>query len=187
MNPERHYKLSARQKVRLNAQMALLCKVFAEHKKFTVLDLGMEYGLTGIWVHNRFPKCEVTGVEIHEPTFKAAEERAKDHYENMVLGDAMEFLKQGHCFDVVICAELIEHLPRNKGDELLSLIKAISERLAIVTSPLGFMHQDDLYGNPHQRHVSGWDLDDFNARGWRCFFSSKENHLGVYYHADKEL
>jgi SAM-dependent methyltransferase len=68
-------------------------------------------------------------------------------------------------FDVVTCVEVIEHLERGAGLRLLDELERVG-RHVIVSTPNGFLEQDDLEGNPLQRHRSEWSVADFRARGY---------------------
>ena len=45
-------------------------------------------------------------------------------------------------------------------------MEAISERFIILETPCGFVPQGPEFGNPYQRHLSGWFPHDFEARGY---------------------
>jgi hypothetical protein len=82
-------------------------------------------------------------------------------------------------WDVIVCAELIEHLTKEQGEELVGLMKERGETV-IVTSPLGFMRQGAIHGNPHQRHVSGWDSGELVALGFEIHSLYQKMSLGIY-------
>jgi len=68
--------------------------------------------------------------------------------------------------DLVGLYGVIEHLPRHLGFELLRACEAISDKYVILETPNGFVPQGPEYGNPHQRHLSGWYVNDFEALGY---------------------
>lgn len=173
--------LSERQRFRLEKQIELVGTKHGQAGPFSVLDLGTEYGHTGRTIKAAFPKAEVYGVEIHEETLNRCRVENPKVYAATHLGDALDFLKgaDDYSYDVGVAAELIEHLEHDKGEELLDLLPRVC-RFAIVTSPLGFMAQGDLYGNPHQVHVSGWTKNDLTDRGWTCVGAWTHLRLGIY-------
>lgn len=69
--------------------------------------------------------------------------------------------------DLVTLFGVIEHFPRRIGLEMLEKIEALSDRYILVETPNGFVPQGPEYGNPYQRHVSGWFPHDFEAYGYR--------------------
>lgn len=172
-------KLSRRQEVRLAAQNELL-RLLAPPEGFSILDLGTEFGHTGRWIRKDFPSAIITGVEIHEDTFWAMD---KSPYSRVHLGDAVGFLKTHGLWDVVVAAELVEHLPKEEGHELLDLLK-VNAGIAIVTSPIGFHPQGKLYGNPHQVHLSGWTDEEMRKLGWATWVLRTDFacSLGIWWH-----
>lgn len=37
----------------------------------------------------------------------------------------------------------------------------------MIYTPNGFLHQGEVYGNPLQRHLSGWTVEEFSRMGFR--------------------
>lgn len=171
--------LSVRQRVRLEIQTALVRSAFGKGEELKILDLGTELGHTGKRLRKAFPGAIIDGVEVHKPTL----EKCIPVYDSLILADALKFMRATPSqWDVIIAAELIEHLPKVQGNELLDLIGRRS-RLGIVTSPIGFAPQGEIKGNPHQRHVSGWTVEEMEHRGWDTFAilpGGKRMSLGVY-------
>jgi hypothetical protein len=94
--------------------------------------------------------------------------------ENLVLveEDALSFLKKqpSRSIETIISTDLIEHLSREDGLELISEIERTVKKQAIVVTPRGFMPQeinendDDgwgFVGNLLQNHISAWEPEDF--------------------------
>lgn len=76
-----------------------------------VLDVGCFCGGTGRFLKQRYPGCEVVGVEMLE---KAAE-LAAPAYDRVIVGtlEQLSFEEAGlppHTFDVVVAADVLEHL-----------------------------------------------------------------------------
>jgi 2-polyprenyl-3-methyl-5-hydroxy-6-metoxy-1,4-benzoquinol methylase len=76
-----------------------------------VLDLGCFCGGSGRWLKQRFPGCEVTGIEMLD---KAAAMAAQT-YEQVIMGtfEQVDFEKEGlkpGSFDAIIAADVLEHL-----------------------------------------------------------------------------
>jgi hypothetical protein len=117
------------------------------------------------------------GVEAN-PEVAAAARRA-GIYDRIIEADAVAFLEGNPPFDIVVAAELIEHYEKTKGRRLGELVKE-KGRLGILTSPLGFMPQGAIDGNPLQKHLAGWDPDDFGGIGFKAFGIIPEHCQGVY-------
>ena len=69
-------------------------------------------------------------------------------------------------FDVAACIEVIEHLPKDKGTNLLSELERVAETV-IITTPTFSYSQRTFDANPYQRHLSGWSVADFTKRGYK--------------------
>lgn len=68
--------------------------------------------------------------------------------------------------DLVSLFGVIEHLPKRAGIELLDRIEQLGSRWVVIDTPNGFVPQGPEYGNPFQRHLSGWFAHDFEGRGY---------------------
>jgi hypothetical protein len=58
---------------------------------------------------------------------------------------------------LILCIEILEHLTREDGARMLEEAKRVARRAVIVTTPtdpLGRHSQDEINGNPHERHVT---------------------------------
>lgn len=182
-------KLSNRQKARLALQAHLMQEAFPrDDVSMRALDAGTEYGHTGRQIRGIYPHARLTGVEIHEPTLlECAEDNQgmpSPTYDSLIHRDVLEFLKEqeGPYYDLIVCAELIEHLPKEKGHDLLRLLAHATRGLAIVTSPVGFQEQGELFGNPHQKHLSGWTPEELEEAGWSTYsVTTRPYSLGVYF------
>lgn len=163
-------RLSQRQRIRLELQAALIRRHYpSKTAEFTVLDLGTEGGNTAARIRQEWRWAQCVGVEIHEPTWRKAGERAV--YAQLWRECALDFMRRAESlrYDVIVCAELIEHLERREGQELAELVRDKARRLAIVTSPIGLMRQDAIDGNLHQIHRSGWEPSDLERLGYSTF------------------
>lgn len=177
-------RLSDRQVYRLDRQKVLIEAVSRHGNARTwgleVLDLGTECGLS---VDN--PGCLfgfAVGVEIDAN--EASKAWATGAYNMIHCGDALEFLRNtlADPWDLIFCCELIEHYGREDGLSLLHHLERLhkfSGSAVILTTPLGFMPQGAIRGNQHQIHRSGWEPEDFEARGWQINDVSEEHRLIV--------
>lgn len=138
----------------------------------TVLDLGCGDGSLMLLLADG-KKWEVTGVDLYKKNVETASLR--DLFINVFRDDITRFvkkqIKKKKKYDVVFCSQVIEHIDRKEGEELLNLVESIARQRIIVGTPREFMEQPHAYlgDNPHQVHKSGWLEKDFKKRGYKVF------------------
>lgn len=69
-------------------------------------------------------------------------------------------------FDVVLMIDVIEHLDKRLGTELLLKAMNCAKHALYVTTPNGFLKQDPYDSNDYQQHLSGWTVQDFRKLGF---------------------
>lgn len=150
--------------------MWILRKSIGEAK--TILDLGCGDGnLMAVVAQGK--KWEITGADIHAGSLKKTKE--KGLYKDLIRGDILQVVKKltkaDKKYDVVFFSQVIEHIPRKMGEQILDTFEKLAQKRIIVGTPKGFMHQPEefLGNNPHQVHQSGWEEEDFRKRGYRVF------------------
>lgn len=86
----------------------------------------------------------------------------------------MELMDAGHrfgpkSFDAVVALDVIEHFEKQDGFRLLEMMESLARKRVIIFTPNGFLPQDEWDSNVHQVHRSGWEVYDFELRGYRVF------------------
>jgi SAM-dependent methyltransferase len=84
----------------------------------------------------------------------------------------MDLMKVGEffgpkSFDAAIALDVIEHFDKPEGYRFLEMLESIARKRVIIFTPNGFLPQDEWDGNVHQLHRSGWEVYDFELRGYR--------------------
>lgn len=131
----------------------------------SLVDVGCGPGIVGALCRVYRDPARTVGVDAHDPYL----ERVRRHrlYDELVrwrLEEAPLPFGDGE-FEVATCIEVIEHLPRDAGERLLDELERIAARV-VVSTPNWFFDQEELDGNPLQRHRSLWRERDFAARGY---------------------
>lgn len=72
-------------------------------------------------------------------------------------------------YDAVIALDVVEHLTRKEGFQLISDMEAIARKKIVVMTPNGFYRQEDIDGNKLQVHQSGWSVKDFERLRFKVF------------------
>lgn len=129
----------------------------------SVLDLGC--GPSSPLQHCRGVKYSV-GVEPFGPYL---EESKKLGIHSEYLDKRIEDLDfpEGS-FDAVLMIEVLEHLPKEVGLDVLKKCQRWAKKKVIISSPNGFLAQKELDHNSLQKHLSGWDYRAMRGRGFKC-------------------
>lgn len=147
-----------------------------EWKPRKILDVGIGWGKYGLLCREYLQPygCleRIDGVEIWEPYIGPIQ---KAIYDNIYNEDIVthEFKTD---YDLVLLIDVIEHITKKQGIELLDRINA----KVIVSTPVGFMESGEHYGNKYEAHKSGWNMTDFYKYGikseqtlsnpWQCIY-----------------
>ena len=79
---------------------------------------------------------------------------------------AIDRMFDSKTFDAVIALDVIEHLEKKQGYELIRKMSELTKYKIIIMTPNGFYRQDPYDGNKWQIHHSGWSVDDFVRLGF---------------------
>ena len=82
-------------------------------------------------------------------------------YNEIHIGDICEVLPRLPSYDVVFLGDVIEHLERPRGEQLLRDAVAHAAKAVIVSTPKFETAQEDLCANELERHRSLWATRDF--------------------------
>jgi len=104
------------------------------------------------------------GVEIYGPSLKKSRElKIHTHY---IYGDARSVNFKPGSVDTVTLIEVLEHLTKEEGIELIKKMETWAVKRVIITTPNGYVEQDEYDNNPYQIHRSGWSVSDFKHLGY---------------------
>jgi SAM-dependent methyltransferase len=132
-----------------------------------VLDIGCGYGLFGyILRFERDYRGELIGLDAHPPYIRKLKRHSGAVYDSLVIADARHLPFRDGAVDTVLASEVIEHLPREGGLELIREAERVGRRLALFTTPRGHLPQGSHGGNDLEAHLSGWSERDFADRGY---------------------
>lgn len=136
-----------------------------------VLDIGVGFGRWGIitrefcdvWSSRVLKKdwtVEIVGIEAFDDQIS---EYHKSFYNTIHIGDARDILPNlcQSRWDIVIFGDVLEHFEKEDGRKLINLAKESSDYV-LINIPLGDnWYQEESYGNPYERHLSVWEINDF--------------------------
>lgn len=137
----------------------------------TVLDLGCGNGALMEVFGDK--KWKITGIDIHADSLKKAKRTGM--YIELLHGDLVTVCKrlvnQKKKYDLVFCSQVIEHVSKKEGEALLDLSDKLAKKRIYFGTPRGFMIQPEefLEDNPYQVHKSGWEIEEFQKRGYDVY------------------
>lgn len=148
----------------LSTISAVLYKVVEVNPK-TILDAGVGWGKYGVllreyldfnkgFINRKSWKTRIDGIEVFEKYRTANWER----YNRVSISDVRK-LKFGN-YDVILLCDILEHMNKKEAFKLLDRCIRNAKRV-IVTTPLGLMKQEAVFGNKHEKHVCGFVPQDF--------------------------
>jgi ubiquinone/menaquinone biosynthesis C-methylase UbiE len=114
------------------------------------------------------PPEKIVGCDIFLPYLRFVNSLA-GVYNAVVLCDARFLPFKGKVFDVVIVAELLEHLTKEDGKKVFTESERVSKRRIIVTTPQYPLPQTTLDGNIHQKHITRYTADELKKRGFKVY------------------
>lgn len=121
------------------------------------------------------PQVQTVGIDAHPAAIEQARTRnLHDHYfvADVLRDDPEGILKQiakVGSIDLVSLYNVIEHVPKRLGFELLERCEKLTSKYLIVETPNGFLEQGPEFGNEFQRHLSGWFIHDFEGLGYKVY------------------
>lgn len=131
------------------------------------------------------PKITTVGIDA----FPEAIERSKakgmhDHYivADILKDNLNDVLAnfEGRKFDLVTMYDVIEHLPKRLGFELLDRCEQLTSKYILLQTPNGFLEQGPEFGNEYHRHLSGWFPHDFIGLGYKVYGATGTKYLRGY-------
>lgn len=81
-------------------------------------------------------------------------------YSRVYFGEAQRVLPTLGQFDVVLIADIIEHLEEEEARELVRECLRHSP-VVVISIPVAFYPQGEILGNPYEVHRNFWGRDDF--------------------------
>jgi ubiquinone/menaquinone biosynthesis C-methylase UbiE len=127
-----------------------VCALIAQYEPKRVLDVACGCGQ---WYPALPLDCEWVGVDLWLPYLFRQRFQARD----LIRGSATHLPFHSRAFDLVLCIEVLEHLSRTDGAHMLNEAKRVAKRAVIVTTPTDPLvrhSQDEINGNPYERHVT---------------------------------
>lgn len=130
----------------------------------SILDVGCGKGEPMKFI-NRSKTFYTVGLDIFRPYLKNCKKYGI--HDDYILCDAKKLPLRERSFDVVLCSEVLEHLERKNGDELIHFMEKTARKQVIITTPVGEYKQCTFEGNPYQEHKWIWSPVRLKRLGYR--------------------
>jgi len=152
-----------------------VCTQFRALMPNSVLDIGIGFGKYGflareyldIYEERYQPitwRTKIDGIEIFADYVGNLQ---RIFYNNIYIGDALDCLRKLDNYDLILLLDVIEHIEKTRGFELLKLISEKSE-VALISSPIKVKSLGAplmKYGNIYERHLSQWTEEELGQFG----------------------
>jgi len=129
-----------------------------------ILDVGCGFGKWGhliriLYAERNIRNAQIMGVDIECSHLHLA----KKIYDSVIGCCASCLPFPSNSFDTVLVSEVIEHLPRWKGFNLIRECERVAEKKVIITTPS--MRTVSLYSE----HICYWKPSDFKRLGYKVY------------------
>jgi hypothetical protein len=105
--------------------------------------------------------------------------RIAGNYRHCKTMNILEAEFQKNSYDAVVVCDVFEHLPRNAvfQHRLIEALEKTARKKVIIFTPNGDVENYEQDGNVYQRHVSAWEPEDFESRGYSVKGSEGLRHV----------
>lgn len=132
--------------------------------KPTVLDIGCGFQSL-ISYNNHITKI---GFDGWKPSLELAKKsKTHDEFIHGTFANLDKIFKRRK-FDFIIAIDFIEHLEKDDGFNFLNWIEEHANCGVAIYTPNGFLYQPHIQDGDFQKHLSGWNIDDFKSKGYTC-------------------
>jgi SAM-dependent methyltransferase len=129
----------------------------------TILDVGCGKGKP-VQIIRKFKNFSAIGVDVFKPYLRKCKRR--NVHEDLILCDVRKLPFKDKTFDAVICLEVLEHLNRGEGLEMIPNLERIAKKKVIITTPSSTFEQHTFEGNIYQAHLSFWTPSELGRMGY---------------------
>lgn len=142
----------------------------ADLNRKLILDIGCAKGYLGYRIRGeKTGDPIILGLDIWIPYIKHVKNFHSTYariYNELIIADARYMPFRDHILNLLIASEILEHLTREDGFQLLNELERICNNRIITSTPSRFIEQGELDNNPYQRHISLWKKEDLINLGY---------------------
>jgi ubiquinone/menaquinone biosynthesis C-methylase UbiE len=139
----------------------------------SILDCACGYGIWGFNIRIKFQETpQLIGFDIFKPYVDKL--KKLKIYDQVFHADILNIPFPDNSFDVVLAAEVIEHLNKKDGYQMMQEVERVAKDLIIITTPEGWHKQGSYDKNKYQMHRSGWKVKEFENEGYKVITYDKQ-------------
>lgn len=142
----------------------------------SILDVGCGLGVPMELIKYRIKVQYSVGVDLFKPYIDYLKKRRL--HDKYVLVDIREMNFPLKSFDVVFASDVLEHLPKRDAWKLLKKMEKIAKKQVIVTTSLGYFFHPAVNNNKLQLHLSGYQPEELERRGYKVVKYGRKEILG---------
>jgi hypothetical protein len=154
-----------------NEHLDVLERMLRDRPPSVIVDVGMGRGNYGWFLRNVVKYAgKLHGLEVWAPYVVGPDALAggnRTYYDEIVVADVRncsDWITALHP-DIVFAFDIIEHLERAEGIEVLRMLQRAATRSVLVSLPIVDYPQGPLHGNPHEEHKVQWKTEEMLALG----------------------
>lgn len=140
-----------------------------DERPASVLDVGVGFGKYGVLLrealdipYERYDKklwtARIDGIEAFEGYRNPLHDYVYDKIYYNTIDECIDGLGD---YDVILMIDILEHIPKERGEELVKILLEHTNKALIVSTPVNPAPQEDYMGNSYEAHVSRWTPIDF--------------------------
>ena len=128
------------------------------------LDVACGYGFWGFLIKIE-KNCDfLVGVDIWKPYLKKLQKL--NIYDGLIVTKLPYLPFRKKTFDITLACEILEHLEKRDGLNLLTHLEEITKKRIIISTPLRYP-QDAIRNNPYEAHTTEWSLLELKQLGYQ--------------------
>lgn len=153
-----------------------IMKAIIDFNPHSIVDVGPGWGKYGLMCREYLPLLgQLHAVEVPEGRLATQDVI----YDSIAVGDVRSKYLRSNTFsneiDLVLMIDVIEHMTKEEGQEVMKEIVNGGSAL-LISTPKVFEEQHNEH-NPHEEHICVWDWEDFWTPGMTpC---RKEDHSTI--------
>lgn len=150
-----------------------ICNKILQYKPKTVLDIGIGNGkwgflareYTDVWKSRmRISDYQtiIHGIEAYKHYIGPVQELI---YDKIYIGEAINIINDLWIYDMIIMTDVLEHMSKSIGNELLGKISRKSKYAFITTPKNVIITGRSMNYNPYETHVCEWSIEELSKYG----------------------